>query len=75
MSVFLPDTLRFLRAHFGLRCWLADPEGEDLLIEVRDISAGELRSVLHGYAGAIKREMRLEHLKPGWETWVHFRTR
>ncbi len=60
---YVPDTLTFLRDHFGLRYWLADPEGETIGLETRDISADELRTVLKGYTDAIKRRMYFENRK------------
>jgi hypothetical protein len=49
----LPDVVEFL-AGLGVHCYLADPEGEELGIDVRDLSAGELRTALLECSGPIR---------------------
>jgi hypothetical protein len=50
---YVPDAITFLEKHFGLRCSIEDADGEDLAIEVSDISAADLRAVLRTYRDAI----------------------
>lgn len=54
IPLYVPNALDFLRRHFGVRIWLDDPEGEELGIEARDVSARDLEDVLRTYANPIK---------------------
>ena len=53
MNEVLPGVVEFL-ARLGVRCYLADPEGEELGIDARDLSAAELRGALMEHSAAIR---------------------
>ena len=57
---FVPDVITFLAQHFGLRYGLADPEGDNVLIEIDDIPAWAMQAVLMEYAEAFRVRMERE---------------
>ena len=59
---FVPDVISFLGRHFGLRYGLADPEGDNVVIEIDDIPAWAMQAALSGAEGTATAGVKIPSL-------------
>jgi len=61
--LFIPDTINFLRRHFGVQFSFDNPELTEFTMKARDIKAVELLTVLSFYKKPIQVRLRYERAR------------